>query len=76
MCSSACVDPSTPRHGTKGGRGKRVTGGGEQGLKEEEGEEADFTRESINDQGDPPNAQQAQRRSRPRFDECVASVHV
>ena len=43
------------------------------GVEEGEEEEADFIRESIT-KGDPPNAHQAQHRSKTRFDEGVASV--
>ena len=40
----------------------------------QEEEAAIFTLESIIKK-DPPNAHQAQHRPRPRFDECVISVH-
>ena len=46
----------------QGGGGGGVRGGGV------------FIRISITKE-DPPNAHQAQRRPKPRFDECVAAVH-
>ena len=44
-------------------------------ITKEEEEEAAFTRDSITKE-DPPNAHQAQRRPKPRLDECVASVYI
>ena len=69
MCVSHCCPPPGASRGGDGDGVNKVPhntwGGGE--------EEAVFTRESITNE-DPPNAQKAQHRPNPRFDECVASV--
>ena len=53
---------------------RRNRGGSAQHVDKEHREEAVFTHESITKE-DPPNAHQAQHRPKPRFGECVASVH-
>ena len=54
---------------------RRIARRSREGQEEEEGEgETVSTRESIAKE-DPRNAHQAQRQPKPRFDDCVASLH-